>query len=56
MKKHKIERRVYTAFDWANEVGGLYGFFELLVVMLLPYFQVWSLDKYLIKNLYKSHT
>ena len=31
-----IERKVYTVYDWANEVGGFYGFFELLINMVLP--------------------
>lgn len=52
LRKNKIERKVYNIFDWANEIGGFYGFCELIVVLLLPFFQVWSLNKFLIKQLY----
>jgi hypothetical protein len=50
--KVMIERRVYNIFDWMNEVGGFYGFLELAVKLILPYFQVWSLQKFLIQKLY----
>jgi hypothetical protein len=51
--KRLIDRRVYTIFDWMNEVGGFYGFIQLLVSMVLPLFQVWTLEKTLIRKLFK---
>lgn len=51
--KRLIDRRVYTIFDWMNEVGGFYGFIQLLVSMVLPLFQVWTLEKNLIRKLFK---
>ena len=38
MTKKTIERRVYTLMDWANEVGGFFGFIELLMLLMLPFF------------------
>lgn len=52
--KQSIERRSYNILDWANEVGGFYGFIELIIQIVLPYCQVWSLEKTLISKLYKS--
>jgi hypothetical protein len=51
--KRFIDRRVYTIYDWMNEVGGFYGFIQLFVAILLPLFQVWSLEKNLIQKLFK---
>ena len=48
-----IERKVYTLLDWANEVGGFYGFIELIIQIVLPFCQVWSLEKYLVQNLFR---
>ena len=54
MDKLSIERRVYTLFDWAEEVGGFQGFILLLIQIVLPYCQVFSLEKYLVSKLFKS--
>lgn len=36
MDKLSIERRVYTLFDWAQEVGGFQGFIVLIIQIVLP--------------------
>jgi len=35
--KHLIERRVYNLFDWMNEVGGFFGFVQLLIQIVIPF-------------------
>ena len=52
--KTVTERRVYTFIDWAGEVGGFNRFVQLVFTFILPFVQVWSLDKHLISRLYKS--
>lgn len=51
--KQLIERRVYGLFDWMNEVGGFFGFMQLLFQIVLPFCQIWSLEKFLIQKLYR---
>jgi hypothetical protein len=46
------ERRVYNILDWMKEAGGFYGFLLAVSKLILPFFQVWSLEKFLIKKLY----
>jgi len=52
--KQLIERRVYGLFDWMNEVGGFFGFMQLLFQIVMPFFQIWSLEKFLIQKLYRG--
>jgi len=53
--KQLIERRVYGLFDWMNEVGGFFGFMQLLFQIVIPFCQIWSLEKFLIQKLYREH-
>ena len=48
--KTVTERRVYTFIDWAGEVGGFNRFVQLVFTFILPFVQVWSLDKHLISR------
>jgi hypothetical protein len=48
--KQVVERHVYTISDWMNEVGGFHAYMHLLVTLILPIFQVWSLDKHLLRK------
>jgi hypothetical protein len=50
--KQIIERQVYTIADWMKDVGGFHATMHLLVTLVLPFFQVWSLDKYFISQNY----
>ena len=54
--KNTIERKVYSLTDWMNEVGGFHAYMSLLASFLLPFCQVWSLEKFLISKLYKSQS
>jgi hypothetical protein len=35
--KHVIERRVYNLFKWMNDVGGFFGFMELIIQIIIPF-------------------
>lgn len=48
-----IERKVYSLFDWLNEVGGFEAILRVFVQVFMPIVQVWSLDKYLVSKLFK---
>ena len=49
-----ISRKVYRINDWANYVGGIFGFIQLLGKLLLPLISGWSLEKHLITKLFKG--
>ena len=46
-------RTVYSFTDWMNEVGGFQAWIHLFVSFVLPFFQAWTLEKSLIKMLFK---
>jgi hypothetical protein len=51
--KQTIERQVYSLSDWMNEVGGFHAYMQLIVTLLLPIFQVWSLEKHILRKIYR---
>ena len=52
--KKIVERRVYGLTDFMNQVGGLYSFIIVILEFILPYFQVNTLSKTLIKHFYQT--
>lgn len=52
--KEIIMRNVYSFEDFINEIGGFFEALRLFFTLILPFFQVWSLEKYLISKLYKQ--
>lgn len=51
--KLEIVRRVYSLTLWLGEVGGFSSAILPIFTIFLPLLQVFSLEKYLIKKLYK---
>ena len=47
-------RRVYSIGDWMNEIGGYSQALVLAAAILMPIFQIRTLDKYLVLKLYKK--
>ena len=52
--KNIIERKVYSLEDLSNEIGGFVEFVVMPFYLLVPFFKIWSIDKYLVTKLYKS--
>ena len=53
MDKQVVSRRVYSVGDWLNEVGGYSSCLVLAVQLMLPLLRTFTLNKFLIQELYK---
>ena len=52
--KNIIERKVYSLEDLSNEIGGFVEFVVMPFYLLVTFFKIWSIDKYLVTKLYKQ--
>ena len=52
--KQVIQRKVMSAFDFMNEVGGFHAYVHLVVTLFFPLFNIWSIEKHLIRSLYRT--
>ena len=50
-----IEREVYSASNWLESVGGFMGSVELIFLILVPFVNVWSLEKHLVQILFHRY-
>jgi hypothetical protein len=53
-EKTVTNRRVHSIYEWASQIGGFICFLYLCLAFLLPYLQVWTIEKLLINRLYKQ--
>ena len=53
--KRIIEREVFKASDWLESVGGLMGSVEFIFLFFVPFFNGWSLEKYLVSTLFHRY-
>lgn len=51
---HVQSRTVYSISDWLGEVGGFASTMHLLFGLMFSFLQVWSVEKFLIQQLYKK--
>jgi hypothetical protein len=49
-----LERTVYRYSDLFNDIGGILGFMEMLVHVVLPLISGWSLETHLVSILFKT--
>ncbi len=48
-----IDRDLYRLSDWAQDIGGFFGFFSILAMIIVPLISAQTLEKQLIRNLFK---
>lgn len=48
-----IDRDLYRISDWAQDIGGFFGFFSILAMIIIPLVSGQTLQKELIRKLFK---